>query len=180
MIKKTLINIVNVILVIALVMGICAIMVLGAKLKNRKPVIKADANGNVILEAADAEILGIGTAEYNVYKGVKNIGWWDHTTQSLRWRFVPGKTSLYEINLNYALPDGLETDFFLSMSDDEIPCTITATGGWDKWKDVTLASIHADAGKTYTFTIKPIKTTGGVGIMNLCRIQLIPTSSSQK
>ncbi len=180
MMKRTLLSIIKILLVIALVVGICLSLVKLAEWKDRKPVIKPDAQGNIFLEAADASIAGIGTARYNILNGVKNIGWWDHTTQSLQWRFIANKQGLYEVKLNYALPSGLETDFVLSVNDHQLNCVITSTGGWDQWLEVSLGQINLTASQPHIASIKPLRTTGGVGIMNLCKLHLKPITIAKQ
>lgn len=176
MIKHLLIFILKTLLVIALILAVCFSLVKLGQWKNRKPTIKPDAQGHIFLEAVDADILGVGTAKYNVLKGVKNIGWWDHTTRSLQWRFTVKTEGPYEVNLNYALPAGLETEFVISVLDQKLNCVIAATGGWDKWRDTSLGQLDLSPDETYKITITPIKTTGGVGVMNLCNLHLKPTA----
>lgn len=174
MIKHLLIFILKTLLVIALILAVCFSLVKLGEWKNRKPTVKPDAQGHILLKAVDAKIIGVGTARYDVYKGVENIGYWDHITQSLQWRFTVKKKGSYEVKLNYALPSGLETKFVLSVLDQKLNCVIAATGGWDKWQDTSLGQLHLSPDKTYELTITPIKTTGGVGVMNLCDLHLKP------
>ena len=175
-VKLLLTSLIKILLIAGAVTLLAFVLVKGGQIINEKPVIENDADGAISLNAADAEILGVGEARFNVHDDVENIGWWDNVEQFLRWRVKPAAGGSYEVKLKYSLPPDKETEFELAVIDQKLNCKIPATGGWDKWLEAPLGKITLTADEIHSITVKPLKITGDDGVMNLCWLKLSPVT----
>jgi hypothetical protein len=141
--------------------------------KDRKPVVRADETGQLIFRAVDATILGEGGARYNVFRGVENIGWWDHGTQSLAWELTVQETGTYHVTIVYSLPPSDGTECRLTLGDNVLVGAVEGTGGWDVWKTLSLGKVALSDAENLRLVLSATRTSNA-GVMNLCEIRLHP------
>ncbi len=175
-VKILLTSLLKILMIAGSVTLLAFVLVKGGQILNEKPVIESDSDGAMSLNAAAAEILGAGKARYNVLDGEENIGWWDNVEQFLSWRVRPQAGGSYEVKLRYSLPPDKETEFELTVLEQKLNCKITSTGGWDKWREVSLGKVEIPAGEIYSVTVKPLTITGEDGVMNFGELKLLPVT----
>ena len=170
----TLSSLIKTALVAVLVLGLGWSLVQIAVWKNKKPTVEANSDGSITLTADDANILGAGGAKTNFYAGRRNIGWWDHTSQYLEWKVDIKESATYRVELDYALPANMKTDFSFTAGNEFVNFTTDATGGWDQWKSLTIGAIRLAAGENQTIKLTAEKIYQQEGVMNFAEMRLIP------
>ncbi len=167
---------IKLLLVVAMIFCSGFAMVQYGRFASRKPVIQSDKEGVIVLKAADAEILGPGSARLEQYAGQQDIGYWDSTAQSLKYRLKVDRTNVYEIRLTYSLPAGQKTEFRISVGDRQIDSLIEGQGGWDHWRETVVGKVEISAGQTHDLLVIPLNTFGKEGVMNFCQLTITPIS----
>jgi len=129
--------------------------------------VRPQADGSVLLNAADAQIEG--SAQLEDKGGAPNIGFWLDPATTVFWNVdVPAGT--YDVALSFAAESGSNgNQFDVGAGGQSISGTIQATGAWDKFTTMQLGKLTVPAG-TKTITVKPTKINGPV--MNLRWIKL--------
>ncbi|MCP5535020.1 MAG: hypothetical protein H7A51_02170 [Akkermansiaceae bacterium] len=162
-------------LVAVLILGLGWSLMQLAVWKNSKPVVEANADGTITLTADDATIMGSGGAKANLHAGRRNIGWWDHTSQSLEWRVDVREEGNYRVMLDYALPARMKTDCRLKAGGSSLDFSTGSTGGWAKWDTLEAGTIKLKAAKGQLIQLIPTQIHQPAGVMNFAELRLIPT-----
>jgi hypothetical protein len=138
--------------------------------KEAKPA-RPNPKGIIVLLAKDAKILGKGGARYNVYRGVKNIGYWDELGQSLQWTIKTKSARRYQIKIRYSSCSTATCN--IVCAGQTLMKTFAKTRGNSSWKTISVGTINIPANKRISFLLKPIKTSNKQ-VINLAEISLIP------
>lgn len=165
---------IKILLVVAMIFCSGFAMVKYGQFVSRRPVIQSDKEGTILLEAADAEILGPGSARLEEHAGQQNIGCWDSTAQSLKFRFKADYTGTYEMQLTDSLLAGHKAKFRISVGDQQAECVIEGRGDGDHWQKEEIGKIEASG--TSNLFIIPLDTFDKKGVMNFCRLTITPIS----
>lgn len=132
-------------------------------------------DGTVRLEARTAQIHG---RDLRVEKGDVdggNLGSWTDRRAWAGWDFVAAKPGKYVVSLRYACEKGNEgSTFVVTVGDQKLQGKIAEhTGGWTKYKTMTLGEVMIDKKGGRTCAVKPVKKPR-LAVMNLKWIELSP------
>ena len=157
-------------LVVVLVYGLAWGLMQWAK---HQPTVSADDAGVIRLLAADATLHGAPEIRFNIFRGVKNIGWWDQDTQWLTWRLDVEQGGSYLAELRYAPVGAGPVQLALTIGDASVTGAIHAGGGADPWQTIPLGTIALAAGDDQSAALKVVDLPSP-GVVNFVWIELKP------
>jgi hypothetical protein len=103
--------------------------------------------------------------------GIANIGFWDNPSDWVSWSLDVRNTGLYSVFLTYALP-AHDTAVSLSLGDRTISKTLTPTGDWGKFREISLGQISLPKGKQ-TAALRPADLKNWQAI-NVRGVRIVP------
>jgi alpha-L-fucosidase len=114
--------------------------------------VKVDAQGNLTLLAAKAELHGsqIGTEDRG---GQPNIAFWDNPEEWVSWKVqfpAPGK---YQVTASAA--SIADTEYVLEVANEKLACKWAATGDWAAFRSADLGRLQINAAGEQTLTVRP-------------------------
>ncbi|MGA2032245.1 MAG: alpha-L-fucosidase [Thermoguttaceae bacterium] len=135
-------------------------------------VLQSAADGSLTLRAADADIAG--SAQLESKGNTQCIGFWTDLGTMVSWT-ANCRPGTFEVELAYACDPGSEgSEFLLLAGAAKLPGKIdAATGGWDRFKTISLGKVTLEKGGPTTLAIQPTKKPG-MAVMNLQWIKLTP------
>lgn len=143
--------------------------------KTLKKELVALKDGDVLLNATDAKILGNGPLKIEAANHA--LGHWNNVDQSAQWKREVVVSGSFELILVYALDKayhGGEVTVTMS-SGKELSQTLKATKGWTVFQQVSLGKISLTAMKPETITVSGKNSAEGTkALMNLRGIILRP------
>ncbi len=129
--------------------------------------VRANADGSVLLSAADADTAG--SAQLESIGGVQNIGYWTDSATTVSWD-ADLPAGEYNVELCYAgNPSSEGNEFRVVAGDNSVSGSIHATGAWSKFATISVGKLNVPAGMK-TVTVKPTKMNGP--LMNLRWLKL--------
>lgn len=126
----------------------------------------------VSLSPAQAELTG---DEIQIERDpLPTIGAWRRVQEYVLWHAnVPAK-GFYRIDMLYACEEGSGGEFVLKAGANKFVSETHGTGGWDKFKWVTLGT--AKINSSVTLAIKPTELLPGHSLMRLREVRLVLVS----
>jgi alpha-L-fucosidase len=129
--------------------------------------VRRQADGSLVLKAADADISG--SAQLEAYDRVQNIGYWTEAATAVSWD-VELSGGDYNVELCYAGDPSAEgNEFRVVAGEKSVAGSIHSTGSWSKFTTTSLGKLAIPAG-TKTIAVKPTKISGP--LMNLRWLKL--------
>ncbi len=111
---------------------------------NTPRTIEADANGELVLSPATAEIYGPTIILEERYG---NLGFWTSLEDHAIWTIDITEPGSYVVEIEYAVPDDNPPNHLrLSCGDEQLLYEITGTGTWDDYHRVTIGRWRLPAG----------------------------------
>lgn len=132
------------------------------------------ADGRMVLDPMQADIHGAGgsSAQVETQYGAPSIGYWVDGRVSVSWQFHIDRPGEFQLQSEYA---GLgDTGFTVQLGPQSLAVALQATGGYDRFKPITLGRLRIDRAGDYTLTIVP-KVTGWQPL-NLRAVTLVPVT----
>ena len=137
-----------------------------------RPRVAAGPDGALALSAATAELLG-ETIQVETRYGDPSIGYWTQASDGLRWPVRLAAAGRYRVAVDAACPDDTAgTKLRLKIGEADLPVTVPATGGWDRFQTHQLGDLVLPAGDLDA-SLAVTDMPGGA-VMNLRRITLSP------
>lgn len=141
------------------------------------PRFKQDATGKLALLAEDADIHGQMILENRSGK-FPNIGGWMNAKDWLSFPVTLDKAGEFDLVLTYACQEGSDgANFTVEMQHQSGGAScgtmVDSTGGWDKFKTVTIGRIGLSRAGDYEFAIKATSKPNDA-VMNFAKLELVP------
>jgi alpha-L-fucosidase len=131
------------------------------------------ADGTLTLNAQDADILGT-SARLETRGDHSCIGYWTNAGDRVRWLASITRPGTYGIEATFACQPGDEgSTYAVSVGDQQVTGTVTATKDWDTFQTVSLGPVHLDKPGTCTVLVTPTRMPAGA-VMNLRSVVLKP------
>lgn len=135
----------------------------------------------IILEAKDAifdiepregtKVTIPTTIRYNVSRGVKNIGWWNHDSQWISWRMNVETAGKYKAVLRYSRSAKGDIPLMFSVGEQNLSFSIPTTKSSSRWKTVEIGNISLNAGDKQFVALKVDKAVNN-GVMCFANLEL--------
>ena len=129
----------------------------------------SDADGNVKLDGADAEVHGDTLAYEPPHRA---LGYWTKATDFASWIYRLTKPGEFNLVLEVACEPGTAGGTFeVTIGSQTVTGTVPATKNWDTFVKVKLGPMTLVTPGDYTVTVKPTKM-GSYALMNLRSLSL--------
>jgi putative heme-binding domain-containing protein len=137
---------------------------------NKPVMVKAAADGSVLLLATQCEIYGT-TMVFEA--GYKNLGYWSSESDQAVWSADLTKAGKYAVEIDYACENGVAgNSYTLEAGSSRLAGKIEGTGSWDTYKQVKLGTIDLRAGPQNLSFRSQGKIQGA--LLDLRSIKLVP------
>ncbi|MBN2505352.1 MAG: alpha-L-fucosidase [Verrucomicrobia bacterium] len=131
-------------------------------------------DGTLVLNAADAELVGRTLRLETKADGIPNIGYWTDAHDSVQWAVRLTRTGTYKVEMTSACePGSAGSECVLTVGNRDGSVTIVATGGWGDFQTRPAGTLTLDQTGPTTVTLKA-KTKPGMAVVNLRRITFTP------
>jgi putative membrane-bound dehydrogenase-like protein len=139
---------------------------------NKPETVRARPDGALSLRATNCRIYG-DTLDFGEH--FRNLGHWQSNSDRAVWAVDVPKAGNYDVWLDWTLPE--ENHLVrLEAGGASLIGTVTATGGWDRYRQARLGSIQLKAGlQTIEFRGEPPVTTDW---LDLREVRLVPTGQA--
>ena len=139
-------------------------------------LIAPQADGSLLLKAAEAEVAGEGPAAYENGGGKDNIGNWTDQRNVVTWAARIGKAGRYRVEIDYACPgETIGSEFEVACGDRKLRGKVESTGAeWTQFASKSLDEIDLPAGRV-DVRVTPLSKPG-YAVMNLRKLTLTPAS----
>jgi len=137
------------------------------------PAIHPAGDGALELPADQATIDG-QTAQLEIKGSKANIGYWTNQQDSIHWNCDGVPAGKYKVEMKYACdPASAGSTIELSVGDAKFSAEVVGTGGWDRFKTVTIGQVSLPKGDKIIVKVKPVRKKGEA-VMNLRSVRLLP------
>jgi alpha-L-fucosidase len=114
--------------------------------------VKPDANGNIALPVANAQLTGAIQTEQ---KGThENLGFWDSAFDSASWKFNVPAAATYEISFDTATANP-GSEVVVEMAGQKLNVPIPGTGAWETFKPIIAGRVEITKTGEQILTIRP-------------------------
>jgi alpha-L-fucosidase len=114
--------------------------------------VKPDANGNIALPVANAQLTGAIQTEQ---KGEhENLGFWDSAFDSVSWKFNVPAAATYEISFETAAANS-GSEVVVEMAGQKLNVPIPGTGAWETFKPIIAGRVEITKTGEQILTIRP-------------------------
>lgn len=137
---------------------------------NEPALVKPEADGKLLLKAAQASIHGptlVFEAKY------QNLGFWQSEDDYAAWSVEVPRAGKYRVTLDYACDESTAGDrFTLTIGDQLLSGKVASTGTWDDYREVDMGEVELRAG-THEAVFRSL---GGIrsALLDLRTIRLAP------
>jgi len=142
-----------------------------------QPMLQQRRNGQVVLPAADAEVIGPNGGKPTArFEGESpgNIGWWTDPRDTVRWEFQLRRPGTYAVTAEVACMDNAAgATYTLGVGDQQLSGKVAGTGSWTNFVPVSLGTLRMTQPGKVTLTVVPTSAPKGV-VMNLRTVRLLP------
>lgn len=143
---------------------------------NKPELVKAGADGSLVLGAGNAELYG---KELKVTPDGKAIGWWTQQDDYVAWQMEVPKAGTYEVWIEWSISDEwADNAFVVEAGDATVKGKIPKTGGFEHFKKEKFGKVDVKAGRQRLAMRAdgPIKGE----IADLRAITLVPAAAEAK
>jgi alpha-L-fucosidase len=134
--------------------------------------LKQNADGSIMLPAADADLRG--GLQYENGNGKDNIGYWTDADDFASWTFAVNHPGKFQVAAAVATQDAAK--FEISTGDQKISGAAPNTGDYTKFQTINLnGALEIPASGEVTLTVKPVKENWSP--INLKSITLTPVAN---
>ena len=143
---------------------------------NSPQLLRPSNSGQIELPAANAAIFG-GDIIYETESPFRNIGYWHSADDYVAWSFMIEDSGEYEVWLDYSCDDTTAGNLLrLEGGDPVTTIVIGGTGGWNKYRQVCLGSLHFAAGRNQLIA-RAADRLRGSALLDLRTIVLAPVGA---
>ncbi|HOW68032.1 MAG TPA: alpha-L-fucosidase [Candidatus Paceibacterota bacterium] len=136
--------------------------------------IKPNADGAIVLKAADAELVGSHIRLESKANGPSNIGFWTDVSDYVQWPVLIAKAGAYDVEAEFACDDSSAgSECALVVGTEEFITTVPSTGGWNEFRTEQPGTIQITISGATTIAVKA-KSKPGSGVVNLRQVILRP------
>ncbi len=145
---------------------------------------KQNADGKIELLAADADLPG-RSPRIESRENIPSLGFWTDASGVARWYVDVAKPGAFDAALQLACKDESAGDVFkLTVTGPDgtaavLSGPVPATGDWGNFTSMSLGQMTLGTTGKYVVELKPATDKLKNALMNLRRIDLVPTSSSK-
>lgn len=127
-------------------------------------------DGTILLRIAEASMTGkkmkkVGQGDWCILQG------WKDVDDRVEWSAIPA-AGTYTVEANYALPDDGGGEFSIRVGSATRTFPMPSTGGWGKFKDVTVGTLTVPTAGLCRVVVQPVKITHYLG--SLRYVKLVP------
>ena len=154
----------------------CSLKITGSNLQPvtppaAPPGIQADAQGNMILSATNAELHGT-QLQLETQGGLPDIGYWNDGNESVSWTAQMPKAGNFAVSATVATLND-DASFVVDVGGKKFSAPIPMTGGWDKFQTIELGRINIKEPSKLDVKVGAHDSAGWKAI-NLNSVQLTP------
>ncbi|HZU37464.1 MAG TPA: PVC-type heme-binding CxxCH protein, partial [Gemmataceae bacterium] len=118
---------------------------------NEPDIVSTGKDGLIWLSAERAAIHG---GDITFESNFRNIGCWHSPDDSVSWTVAVGRAGRYDVVLDYAChPATAGGRFVLAGAEPELRGQVASTGGWDKYRQTKIGTVHLSPG-LHTLTLR--------------------------
>lgn len=103
------------------------------------------------------------------------LGFWTEKDDFAEWEFKVEKAGKYEVIVHQGCGAGGGSQVAVELAGQQLEFKVEDTGGFQKWKPVTVGQVEIDSAGVYRLAVKP-KTKEGAAIMDVRKVVLVPVS----
>jgi alpha-L-fucosidase len=139
----------------------------------RKAAILPDADGCLILRAAEATVHG-DTPRYEQGGGKDQIGFWGNAADFVSWEIKLAKPCALAVEITYSCATGAQgSEFVIEAGGQKLTGKSSTTGSWAAYRTDKLGTLRLDKPSNYTLMVKP-KSEPKWKIIGLKAVALTP------
>lgn len=143
---------------------------------NSPATVTLGTNGSYALRAALAELRGPELAFEPA--PFRNIGYWHSPQDEATWNVDVAKEGRFDVYLDYSChDDSAGNAYAIDGLGDSVRGRIATTGGWDKYRQVKVATVSLSAGKK-TVAMRPDSAALKGALADLRAIVLVPAGQA--
>lgn len=140
-----------------------------------EPTLTQAADGSVILLAKDATTWS-ETMRYESKPEKNCLGYWTDPNDFAEWEFQLEKPGRYQVVVTHGCGGGnAGSEVAVKVGSEEKKFTVQDTGGFQKWKDITVGEIEIKAGGTQRLTVDPLNKVKSA-VLDVQKVVLKPVS----
>jgi putative membrane-bound dehydrogenase-like protein len=141
---------------------------------NRPRVLAPNDNNIACLPASAAAIYG---NDITFEIPFQNIGYWHGQQDHVVWQFAPQQEQDWDVYLDWACADDSAGNaFVLQTATMSLQGVVATTGGYDKYQQIKIGSIHLKAG-TQRIVLLPAGPLTRPNLMDCRALYLVPSGS---
>ncbi len=138
--------------------------------------LKQTADGTLVLNASNAELVGSSIKLETKTDNVPNIGYWVNQNDFVQWPVVITRPGLYDLEVSYACePDSAGSECVLAIGSQEYSRAVEATQGWGDFQTATLGQLQIDQTGPITISLKATNKPG-LAVVNLRHLTFRPVN----
>ena len=139
------------------------------------PAATQATDGNITLEAKDAEITG-GAHLENI-AGQSSVGYWTRREATVSWDVRVEKPGEFEIEIEFACEaPSAGSRIAIESGSRELKWQVPSTGGWQQFQTQNVGRLRVDGGEMVPIRVEA-REKPGLAVMNLRRITLRPVGN---
>ena len=136
-----------------------------------KRVISPNQEGDIVLLAEDAQIIG---GSITLESGFRNVGMWHGANDHVIWNVGISAPSEYDVYLHWACADESSGNRYrLSGAQSEIGGKVMSTGGWNRYTREKIGTVKFNTGVT-ELKLAPETPMLRPALMDLFAIECVP------
>lgn len=144
----------------------------GSRKVTAVPLVVAEADGTLVLRAAQAGINGENL--FVEKKGeIENLGRWINAADSAVWNVRVSAPGRYKVSAVYALPGGGGNEFSVNAGDAKVTAQTQGTGAWETAKEFVVGEIEIKQAGLIPIEVRVEGVLKGA-LFNLQSIRLVP------
>jgi len=119
-----------------------------------QPMLSQDYDGSVSLAGSEAHLHG-SEIQTESSAGHDNIGYWTNPEEWCEWQFRVATAGKFDVTADMAAEDASSLE--LSVGENKLRASATATGGYSKYKTVKLGTLEIASAGVTTLALHPVK-----------------------
>jgi len=132
--------------------------------------VKADRNGEFILNGRNAILDGIGIQYYEPFD---TIGYWNHPNDTVAWRLANVKRGDYRVVVSQAGPTAWKGNRYkVIVGEEQLIANVVPTDSMSRHTEKEIGRIRITESGDYRLTVAPVQLEQA--LMNLRGVRLIP------
>ena len=140
--------------------------------------VEQDDEGQVFLAAHDVVTHG-KSLRYEPQPHKNTLGYWTEASDWAEWHFTIDRPGTFQVQLRYGCGDGQGGSVVqLGCGKETLRWTVTATGGFQEWREWTPGVLKINKPGRHALVLKPVELAH-LAVMDVQQIKLVPVDGRE-